>query len=207
MDETVVTDGRAGRAVRTRTAIVDALLALIEQGNLRPTARQIAEEADVSLRSVYVHFDDMESLFIVAAARFLETIQELRGPALVAGTFDQRLAALIDRQRRTFERAAQVRRASLAHEPFSPALRQAHEAGFRPLRHEIEQVFAPELAEVAEAERGRLVTALVAVSHWGTWETLRGYQHLATEEAAALIEQMARGVFQAWGIEHEPGRT
>lgn len=200
MGETDVTDGRTSRAARTRTAIVDALLALIDQGKLRPTARQIADEAEVSLRSVYVHFDDLESLYITAAARFLETIQRLRGPAVVTGTLDERLAALVDRQRRTFERAARVRRASLAQEPFSPALRQAHEAGFRPLRHEIERVFAPELAQIAEEQRPRLVVALVSVTHWGMWETLHGYQHLPLDETAALIDQMARGVLRGWGV-------
>ena len=69
MAETTVTstepaggDGRASRAARTRIAVVDALLALNEKGNLRPTAREIAAEAGVSLRSIYVHFDDVESL-------------------------------------------------------------------------------------------------------------------------------------------------
>jgi AcrR family transcriptional regulator len=67
-----VADGRATRAERTRIAVVDALLSLNEQGNLRPTAREIAAEAGVSLRSIYVHFDDVEALFIAAAIRHAE---------------------------------------------------------------------------------------------------------------------------------------
>ena len=37
------TDGRIARGARARTAIVDALLALIEAGELRPSAARIAE--------------------------------------------------------------------------------------------------------------------------------------------------------------------
>jgi AcrR family transcriptional regulator len=47
-----VADGRSARSRRTRTAVVDALLRLLRAGNLRPTAREIASEAGISLRSV-----------------------------------------------------------------------------------------------------------------------------------------------------------
>ena len=69
-----VTDGRSARSQRTRNAVVDALLDLNREGNLRPTAREIAERANVSLRSVYVHFDDLEDLFLAAAKRHAELV-------------------------------------------------------------------------------------------------------------------------------------
>ena len=62
-------DGRIARGKRARTAIVDALLALIEAGELRPSAARIAERAGVSLRSVFQHFRDVESLFAAMADR------------------------------------------------------------------------------------------------------------------------------------------
>ena len=42
-----VTDGRSARSQRTRNAVVDALLELNREGNLRPTAKEIAERAGV----------------------------------------------------------------------------------------------------------------------------------------------------------------
>ena len=62
-------DGRIARGARARAAIVDALLALIEAGELRPSAARIAERAGVSLRSVFQHFKDVESLFAAMADR------------------------------------------------------------------------------------------------------------------------------------------
>ena len=41
-------DGRVARANRTRIAVVDALLQLIDEGDLRPTAARIAEQAAVA---------------------------------------------------------------------------------------------------------------------------------------------------------------
>src|SRR3546814_6231042 len=55
-------DGRTLRAMRTREAIFDATFSLIDEGDLRPTAPRVAERAGVSVRSVFQHFDDLESL-------------------------------------------------------------------------------------------------------------------------------------------------
>src|SRR5918999_531322 len=84
-DEAAV-DGRTARAVRTRNAIVDATIALVEEGDLRPTAPRVAERAEVSVRSVFQHFDDLDSLYAAVAERLY---QRVRG--LVSADLDQSL--------------------------------------------------------------------------------------------------------------------
>lgn len=196
--ETLVTDGRVNRAARTRAAVVDALLSLIHQGNLRPTGRQIADEAGVSLRSVYVHFDDVESLFIAAAARHHERMEALYTPCVTTGSLEERIAALIERRRPVFEDAAMVRRAALLQEPFSPVLKRALDLGRVALRADIEKVFATELGAVAEGERPRLRAALEIATSPGTWDVLRAQQNLSVDEAAALVHDMVRAVVDGW---------
>ena len=39
------------------------MLDLIHAGNLQPTAQQVADHAKVGIRSVFRHFEDMESIF------------------------------------------------------------------------------------------------------------------------------------------------
>ena len=56
-------DGRVHRSVVTREKIVSALTALIYEGHLSPTAEQVAQRADIGLRTVFRHFDDMDSLY------------------------------------------------------------------------------------------------------------------------------------------------
>ena len=51
-------DGRTVRAERTRQALVDSLLNLLDEGQLTPTAAEIAARAGVSERSVFQHFPD-----------------------------------------------------------------------------------------------------------------------------------------------------
>lgn len=56
-------DGRRKRSHSSRAKIVKALLDLVEGGTISPSAAEVAEAAGVGLRSVFRHFDDMESLY------------------------------------------------------------------------------------------------------------------------------------------------
>src|SRR3954453_22033541 len=86
---------RSPRSERTRASVVDALLDLLREGNLRPTAKEIAERAGTSLRSVYVHFDDLEDLFTAAAGRAIQQISALIEPIPASGPLEERLPALL----------------------------------------------------------------------------------------------------------------
>src|SRR3954469_20233622 len=65
-------DGRTARAERTRNAIVEAHLALIGEGDLKPTGERIADRAGGSLRALWANFKDMEDLFARSAQRLAE---------------------------------------------------------------------------------------------------------------------------------------
>jgi len=67
---TTKVDGRSDRSVRTREKIIGALFQLVGEGTLRPRAEEIAHEADVAVRTLFRHFDDMEGL-ITAGRDFL----------------------------------------------------------------------------------------------------------------------------------------
>ncbi|MCB0988145.1 MAG: TetR/AcrR family transcriptional regulator, partial [Acidimicrobiales bacterium] len=73
-------DGRTARAVRTREAIVDGTLALLAEGDLRPTAPRISERASVSVRSVFQHFDDLETLYAAVGNRVAEQVASMIHP-------------------------------------------------------------------------------------------------------------------------------
>lgn len=67
-------DGRELRSRRTRFAIVESWLDLVEGGNTSPTAREIADRAGIGLRTVFQHFGDMDELHSSAAAVHLERV-------------------------------------------------------------------------------------------------------------------------------------
>ena len=60
------TDGRSLRRERNRDSVIEALLALVREGNMDPGGAEIAERAGVSHRSVFRYFDDLGDLIRTA---------------------------------------------------------------------------------------------------------------------------------------------
>ena len=206
-DSSAQQDGRLTRAARTRASVVDALLTLNEQGNLRPTARDIAAQAGVSLRSLYVHFDDLEALFIAAGHRHAERLGQALPAMVTEGSFVERLDAFMERRVRIHEFGAGVRRAAVLQEPFSPALKQAFSAGRQALRAEVKLYFAPEVAAAEADAPGRLLPALDIVTGPMTWESLRVHQGRSVDDATAQVRDMVLAFIHAWVPTHADDRA
>lgn len=182
-----VVDGRAARKAATRDAIADALLDLLHDGNLRPTAREIASRAGISLRSVYVHFDDLEDLFCVAARRHYARVAPMLEPASTDGPLGTRATAFVRRRAAIYSQLGPVGRATDLQAPFSPTLaRIVHDAKQRS-RREIEQMFAPELVRFPKAERVRTVAMLAVLTGIDAWDTLHDEYELSEDEAVSSI--------------------
>lgn len=187
----------SGRAARTRQAVVDGLLALLEEGNMRPTAREVADKAQVSLRSVYVHFDDVEALFLAAAIRHQERMHEVRGELVVTGTFDERLDAFVERRARSYEFGANVRRAAILQEPFSPALKDVLSLARAILNSQVDEVFASELDAVEGEEQTFRRRAVVLASCVAAWDDMRLRQKLEVDEAKEVMARLICSVLAA----------
>ena len=193
------TDGRLTRAARTRASVVEALLTLNEQGNLRPTARDIAAKAGVSLRSLYVHFDDLEALFVAASDRHAQRLAAILPPLVTDGPVNDRVEAFLDRRTTLNEVGAGVRRAALLQEPFSPALQAATASGRSLRRAEIRHAFAPEIAGAGDGQK--LQRGLEIVTSAATWEALRVHQGIAVDEARDQVREMVWSFLRSWGPE------
>jgi TetR/AcrR family transcriptional regulator, regulator of autoinduction and epiphytic fitness len=184
-----VSDGRTARSQRTRDSVVEALLDLLNAGNPRPTAREIAERADVSLRSVYVHFDDLEDLFVAAAGRHLERILPLLQAVPGTGPLCQRLEAFTQRQARLLEAIGPVQLAANLQEPFSPTIAGLRVHVRERTHAELERVFGPELDRRPAATRRHLLVALELASSSQAWHLSRDLEHLDEEEARAAMHE------------------
>ena len=57
-------DGRQQRSERSRQQIIDAMIQLMNKGIYIPTAQQVANEADISIRTVFRLFSEMDKLFL-----------------------------------------------------------------------------------------------------------------------------------------------
>jgi TetR/AcrR family transcriptional regulator, regulator of autoinduction and epiphytic fitness len=198
-ETTLPTDGRAARAARTRDAIVDACIGLVETGDVRPTAPRIAERAGVSVRSVFQHFDDLPSLHIAVTERIAERMAALVAPIDAALPLDDRIARFVEQRSNLLEAMTPFRVAAGVHGPFAPEIRRAMHAGSAFLRAEVEEVFAMELADVPASVRADVAEALATVSSWATWETLRTEWGDDPARARAVLTRLVRAVLGSGG--------
>jgi TetR/AcrR family transcriptional regulator of autoinduction and epiphytic fitness len=187
-------DGRAARAARTRDAIVDATVALVEEGDLRPTAPRIAERAGVSVRSVFQHFDDLPALHAAVVRRVVERLAELVVPVDPAQPFAERVAAFVRHRSELLEAVTPFRRAAAVHGPFAPRIRKAVAEGVVYHRLEVESAFAPELAAVPADERAELLDAVAAASSWTMWDSLRSESGGSPDRARAVMGRTLRAL-------------
>lgn len=171
--------------------MVRALLGLISEGDLRPTAGRIAERAEISLRSVYVHFDDLDDLFLAASREQRARVFALVRKLPCTGPFEVRLEAFVDQRARVLEAIAGVAKATGLQEPFSPALAAASKSARDLGRVELEEVFAIEIAEL-DAARPHALDASDALTNSDTWEYLRVRRGLPPQEAAATLSTSLR---------------
>src|SRR5450755_2790449 len=95
---TDVADGRVRRGVENRTALVEALVSLYEEGELEPTAAQIAQRAGVAVRSVYGHFGDVETLAAEVSERQWHVHRPLMDAEPISGTLAERVEELVGRR-------------------------------------------------------------------------------------------------------------
>src|SRR6185436_18222060 len=136
----------------TRAKVVDALLDLLAAGELRPSGPRIAKRAGVSLRTVFQHFDDLETLFAAAADRQTERITPLLRPLAAKGSASTRCTALAAQRARLYEAITPVRRAALLSEPFSAEVARRLDVFRAFMRADGARVFAPELDRLRAGE-------------------------------------------------------
>ena len=167
-------DGRTAWRDRNLNAVVDALLDLFGEGNLRPSADEIAERSGVSRRSVFRYFDDLDGLDRVAIQRQLARVNhlvDLERPG--DGALDARIERLVRQRLRLFEAILPVARVSRLRAPFEPVVAAELSRTRRGFRRQIEAHFAPELGLLPAAERAALTSAAETLCSFEAYELLR----------------------------------
>jgi AcrR family transcriptional regulator len=140
-------DGRVARSERTRKAIAEALMALLEEGVQRPRALEIAKRADVAVRTVFQHFDDMEGLYAEILSRQSERITPFLAPLDPHRSTTDKVRTLVEMRDNMYAIAAPLRHGMLQVEAaaksqtFNIALQELRRA----MTQQIQQGFVKEL--------------------------------------------------------------
>jgi TetR/AcrR family transcriptional regulator, regulator of autoinduction and epiphytic fitness len=196
-DAVLEQDGRLARSARTRRAIVDALRALHHEGDLRPTAPRVAERAGVSLRTVWQHFNDLETLLVEAGQRDYEIALRYVTPIDTSAPLSARLRQLVRQRGRMYEDLAPVWRAARLQEPFSPQIRRNRDRLLEAARDQLDRVVGTELTALPDGSRRSVFAALQVATTWATWESLRGELDFTVEEAEQAVFVLVSNLLHA----------
>lgn len=157
---------------------------MINEGEPDPAATAIAERAGVSVRTIYQHFADLESLYAGLVETQAVRVQPLLAAPEASGDLDQRIDSVVAQRRRLHETTAPVRRAISGRAATSPSIRRRLEDLAAVLRSQLREQFRNELDE---ADDPALLEALDALCSFETWERLRRTQTLDADQAAAAL--------------------
>lgn len=174
----VGTDGRTERTVRTRHAIVSAILDLVRAGNLAPTGEEIAQYARVGHRTVFRHFQDMESLLNEVNERVQVIVQEGLAETPSAGSLSQRIDKLVDVRARVFEQILMYYASAGVRSHTSPTVKRSRSQFARYQREHL-------LRWIPEA--GSAIETIDLLTSVDGWLRLRWAQRLSVEQAKRAL--------------------
>jgi AcrR family transcriptional regulator len=181
--EMVSSDGRNRRAAETRRKVIEAAKAMITETSVAPTVVGVAKRADVSVRSVFQHFGDVESLFV--------TVVDSVGKDLVvpaetseALPLPERVASFVRNIGQLYEQIVPLRVAAgqfVNH----PGLIERGLVIQNGLRDAVSRIFEHEFALLSEAGKESLADAITSALSLDAWISLRRNQNLSFERAVA----------------------
>jgi len=182
MERSPPQDGRRRRGQDNRGRIIAAMLDVIRSGET-PTAELVAARADVGLRTVFRHFQDMDSLYREISTAIEGELRTITARPLKAHHWRDRLMELIERRAMAFETIAPFETASRGVRRRSKVLQADHLRLVKILRGVIEA----ELPTDPVLDRA-LVEVLDLLLSFEAWSRLRCEQGLTVTEAQNALK-------------------
>ncbi len=182
-------DGRRQRSDRSRRRIIEAMFDLIGEGNMSPSAAKVAERADVGLRTVFRHFEDMDSIYDEMTAELTEAIM----PKIVAPyegrTWRDRLMESVEKRAEIYEMVFPMKVCMSLRRFQSDFLGAQYERDTAKMRSTLKSILPKQI----NADRD-LFGAIEAALDFSTWRQLRSDQKRSVESAKASIRLILNGV-------------
>lgn len=181
-------DGRRQRSEASREKLVAAMLALVGEGQISPSAEAVAERAGVGLRTVFRQFADMEALYASMSAQLATQYAGWLDP-FVAPDWRGQLTEMMARRIDTYERLMPFKRAADAHRHASATIQRNHDAILAAMRERLLALLPPGLAD--DPVRRETIDLMLSFE---TWQRLRVDQALSPQAARAVVAATVAGL-------------
>jgi AcrR family transcriptional regulator len=183
-------DGRRLRSQDSRQRIVKAMLSLVGEGVMSPTAEQVSETANVGIRTVFRHFRDMESLY-------REISEELEKEVLpffdvdVDSDAPDPIETIVQRKAVLYEKISPYKICGSLHRHRSVFLRADNDRMVKAERRFLERFTKThfQVDRIAFA-------ALENILSFEFWRRLREDQSLSVSKSSEVVLRAARAIFE-----------
>ena len=180
-------DGRKRRSGKSRRRIIEAMFELLREGEMSPKAIDVAERAGVGLRTVFRHFEDLESIF----EEMTEELKAINMPKvlapLTATDWRERLLELADRNADLYESVFPMQVALSFRRFRSNVLQRQYQSEIKLLRSSLELLLPAKILSDSA-----LFSSIEVCLTFSTWRRLREDQRLSVKQSKEALHLMLR---------------
>lgn len=188
--------GRPGQRKRTRRAIVEATMELLDEG-ANPSVGEIARRAEVSRRTVYSYFPTLDQLLVDASLGLISEAETDRTMEPAGDDAEERITALATEVMGMSDEVERLGRRVIALTADAPEPEGGGpRRGYRRVEW-IESALEPIRPRLDPAAYERLVTALAMVIGFEPLLVARDTRGLSAEQAAEVSAWAARTLLRA----------
>ena len=178
----ITTDGRKLRSEGSKRKIVSAMLELVREGRMAPTAEEVAKRAQVGLRTVFRRFKDMENLYAEMSIAINEKVASIIEEPTETLAWQENLQQMVTRRIRVYEVIMPYRVAAEALKFQSTILLNRHMEIVREERRRLLVLLPGPLLNDRP-----LIEGLEAALSFDMWNQLRNDQRLSADAAGAVV--------------------
>jgi AcrR family transcriptional regulator len=176
-------DGRRQRSDRSRRRIIKALFDLIGEGHMSPSAASVAERANVGLRTVFRHFEDIDSIYDEMTAELTNALLPKIVAPYEANTWRARLMECAERRAEIYEIVFPMRLCMSIRRFQSQFLSEQYERDTKLFRSALQSILPDQIISDRD-----LFGAVEVALDFSTWRQLRQDQGRSVESAIKSIQ-------------------
>ncbi len=198
-------DGRIVRGLRTRQALIQATLDLIQAGDVEPTSAAIATIAGVSSRALFQHFTNLADLYAAAFDLAVSRAFERSRPVETDASLSNRIELLVSDRSELFEEWLPVWHFAERVRSVAPAVGLGVAQLRKLLRERLASWFASELNNLNPSSRDLVLDSLDLAFGLDSWMNMREQLRLSPIHASRTWRFTAEAiVLQALTVPTQP---
>ena len=186
-------DGRILRSQKSQNLILDAIIKLINNGNLYPTAQEVAKESGIAIRTVFRQFADMESLLMKVDELINEKLLNEESYINMSLSLSERLKKIIDERVYFYNKYENIMIATVTQLPKYKILQKKYPEYQKLLRKRTEKII-PELLNI-KSNNQELIDAYLS---FGFYQRLK-FQGLDKYNIAKSIYNQCKKLIKSSG--------